>query len=230
MPTPSDRRPGLATAAPVPDAGAVPLHRRTLTYEAVDHGDDLLVVGRLRDDRPWAEGTDLPAALHDMELRVLVRRADLTVTAATAVMHAFPHAECPAIEDAFAGLVGLSVARGYTRAVQERLGGPRGCTHLEHLARSLGPVVIQAVTSARAAAVLRGEAADLLAAGGDGGSPWARDSCHVWAEDGVAEAKLAAGWRPGTGPYPAPALVTFLGRGEHAVPADGTGGEGPGGP
>ena len=86
-------------------------------------------------------------------------------------MHAFPHTECPTIETAFAGLVGLSVARGYTREVQARFGGPRGCTHLEHLARSLGPVVIQAVTSRRALAVSRGEAEDLLAAGRRHGQP-----------------------------------------------------------
>ena len=42
----------------------------------------------------------------------------------------------------------------------------------------------------------RGEVDDLLA---DTGSPWARDSCHIWAADGVAEQKLAAGWRPGVG-------------------------------
>ena len=81
-------------------------------------------------------------------------------------MHAFPHTECPTIEAAFAGLVGLNVARGYTREVQTRFGGPRGCTHLEHLARSLGPVVIQAVTSRRALSVSRGESEDLLAEAG----------------------------------------------------------------
>jgi len=130
----------------------------------------------------------------------------MTITEASAVMRTFPHVECPAITESFGGLVGLSVTRGYTRAVQSRFGGPRGCTHLEQLARSLGPVVVQAVTSCRARAVALGRQADLLSGSG---SPWARDSCHIWAEDGVADQKLAAGWRPGVGPYPAPALVTF---------------------
>ena len=61
-----------------------------------------------------------------MELRVVVRLDDLCITAADAVMHTFPHTECPGIAPAFAGLVGLSVARGYTRQVQSRFGGPRG--------------------------------------------------------------------------------------------------------
>jgi hypothetical protein len=195
----------VTTVPPVP-IDPVPIHRRSIQYEAFDGGDTMLVVGTLRDTRPWAEDGGSVVTVHDMELRVTVRVDDLTITEASAEMHAFPHAECPVITESFARLAGLSVTRGYTREVQSRFGGPRGCTHLEQLARSLGPVVVQAVTSRRARAVGRDEAVDLMS--GDG-SPWARDSCHVWAEDGIADQKLAAGWRPGIGPYPAPALVTF---------------------
>jgi len=145
-----------------------------------------------------------------MELRVTVDDT-LTITASDAVMHTFPHTECPGIVPAFRGLVGLEVGRGFTRRVQTLFGGPKGCTHLEHLARSLGPVVIQAVTSRRARAVAAGEAPDLITGNA---SPWARNTCHIWAEDGVAEQKLAAGWRPGVGAYPAPPLAHFLGTGD----------------
>jgi hypothetical protein len=185
-----------------------------MDFQVFTVDDDLVVVATLCDSRPWAEDGSAVSTVHDMELRVRIRGSDLTIVGATAIMHAFPHTECPMIEAAFDGLVGLSVARGYTREVQSRFGGPRGCTHLEHLARSLGPVVIQAVTSRRARAVSRGESEDLLVAGGDAGSPWARDSCHIWAEGSIADQKLAAGWRPGVGPYPSPALVTFLHPGE----------------
>jgi hypothetical protein len=200
------------TAVPRPAADAFPLHRRAIDFEVFAVDDDLVVVGRLRDSRPWADGEHAVMIVHDMELRVRVRGTDLTIVGATAEMHTFPHTECPVIEEAFADLVGLSVTRGYTRAVQSRFGGPKGCTHLEQLARALGPVVIQAVTSRRARSVSAGESDDLLAGAGSAGSPWARDSCHIWAEGGPADQKLAAGWRPGVGPYPAPALVTFLER------------------
>ena len=200
------------TDVPSPGPGSVPLHRRSIHFDVYGVEDDLVAVGRLRDSRPWAEDGTAVETVHDMELRVRIRTEDMTIVGATAEMHAFPHTECPVIEAAFDGMVGLSVARGYTRAVQTRFGGPRGCTHLEQLARALGPVVIQAVTSRRALSVSRGESEDLLAGAGSGGSPWARDSCHIWAEGGPADQKLAAGWRPGVGPYPAPALVTFLGR------------------
>ncbi|MGA2836044.1 MAG: DUF2889 domain-containing protein [Acidimicrobiales bacterium] len=201
------------TPDPGPVPGSVPLHRRSIDYQAHAVGDDLVVVGRLTDSRPWAEDTPAVAIVHDMELRVRVRRPDLVIVEAVATMHTFPHTECPGIEAAFGGLVGLGVTRGFTREVQSRFGGPKGCTHLEHLARSLGPVIIQTVTSGRALAVSRGESEDLLAEAGSAGSPWARDSCHIWAEGGIADQKLAAGWRPGVGAYPSPTLATFLDRG-----------------
>ncbi len=181
--------------------GDVPVHRRTIEYEAFERDGSLEVTARLQDRRPWADGSTSPEVLHEMALRVTVRLADLVVTAAEADMARFPHAECPAVAPAFAGLVGLSVARGYTREVQRRFGGVRGCSHLEHLARSLGPAVIQAAASARARRRVPGVGESF----GDG-VPWLRGSCHIWAADGVGERKLALGWRAGSGPYPAPPL------------------------
>jgi hypothetical protein len=194
------------SAAPTAAGDPVPLHRRTLEYEAFDAGDSLRIVGRLQDNRPWARDGQPVALVHDIELRVTVRIADMTITESAAEMHTFPHTECPAIIPAFAGLVGLNVARGFTREVQNRFGGAKGCAHLEQLARSLGPVVVQAVTSGRALSVSRGESADPLT--GET-SPWVPNTCHIWAEGGIADQKLASGWRPGTGPYPAPPLEHF---------------------
>lgn len=182
---------------------AIVLHRRSIEFDVVDAGKVLEIAGRLRDTRPWADEGEAVSVVHDMELRVTVRVDDMVITQAGAQMHSFPHTECPGIAQAFAGLVGLGVARGYTREVQARFGGAKGCTHLEQLARSLGPVVVQAVTSRRALAVSRGEADDLITGQA---SPWARDSCHIWKEGGIADQKLAAGWRPGVGPYPSPPL------------------------
>ena len=77
----------------------------------------------------------------------MVRRADLTIVDAVADMKTFPHAECTEIEPNFRDLIGLSVGRGYSSAVQERFGRQRGCSHLEFLARAIGPVVVQGITS-----------------------------------------------------------------------------------
>ncbi|MHB1711704.1 MAG: DUF2889 domain-containing protein [Acidimicrobiales bacterium] len=190
----------------LPGEPSVPVHAHSIDYEVFDGSHHLSVVGHLRDTRPWAIGTASVSLVHDMELRVTVRIADLCITESDALMHAFPHTECPGILLAFHGLTGLQVSRGYTGQVQKLFGGPRGCSHLEHLARSLGPVVVQAVTSKKALAVACGESSDLI----DGTDcSWIANTCHVWSEDGVAEQKLAVGWRPGKGDYPAPTLESL---------------------
>jgi hypothetical protein len=181
---------------------ADPVHVRTIEVVVLEDTDRFEVVGRLDDRRPWADGTQKPAAIHSMELRLKVDRATLTIVAADARMHDFPHAECPSITPAFKGLIGLSVARGYTRAVQERFGRQLGCSHLEFLARAMGPVVIQSIPSSASRLDDPGALGQSVA-----GGSWLANTCHLWAEDGAGMAKLAAGWRPGMSEYPTPLLV-----------------------
>lgn len=186
----------------------VPTHKRSIDLEVFDRGPDLVVVGRIRDRRPWAEPDVDIELVHDLELRVAIRVEDLLIIEAQALMHTFPHAECPAIESAFGSLVGLNVARGYTRQVQERLAGVKGCSHLEHLARAMGPAVFQAVASRRARAAARGEVDDQFFE--VGATPWTLNTCHVWAEGGPAQRKLEAGWQPGVDDYPAAPVEVYL--------------------
>jgi hypothetical protein len=120
-------------------------------------------------------------------------------------MHTFPHAECPTIEGSFSDLIGLSISRGYTNAVQQRFGRERGCSHLEFLARSLGPVVIQSLTSL--AAQRRENGGDESGVLAESGVQWLTNTCHVWAEGGIGQQKVALGWRPTKETYPAPSLV-----------------------
>jgi len=186
------------------------VHRRTISMEVFEHDEHFVVVGLLEDQRPFASGKSGPRHLHQMELALVVRRSDLTIVDAEASMVRFPHAECQDIEPAFSDLVGMSVARGYTAAVQARFGRQRGCSHVEFLARALGPVVVQAVTSAAARRAEDGEATELF---GDatatpaGPMAFLANTCHVWSEGGIGQQKLHTGWRPGQGEYPAPPLV-----------------------
>ena len=92
-------------------------------------------------------------------------------------------------------------------------------------ARAIGPVVVQGVTSSAAWTVEHGEGGDGDGDGdgarpgdsnrpGDGNRPLSEgnfaymvNTCHVWAEDGPGQQKIAAGWRPGKLEYPAPSVV-----------------------
>jgi hypothetical protein len=139
----------------------------------------------------------------------------MVIVDAVADMQTFPHAECPSIEPAFGDLIGLSVARGYTNAVQARFGRERGCSHVEFLARALGPVVVQAMTSSAAYEMELGSGQSPF---GDGRMTWLTNTCHLWAEGGIGLEKVAIGWRPGNDEYPAPSLVEIKRR--QRAPAD----------
>jgi hypothetical protein len=179
------------------------VHRRTIDIEVFLRDDHLVVIGTLADVRPWASGALGPRDLHCMELAVVVRRADLTITDAVADMETFPHAECTQIEPKFSELVGLSVARGYTSAVQERFGRERGCSHLEFLARAIGPAIVQSVTSSAAWQVEHG----VPYPGGERALSFLSNTCHVFIEGGAGAQKIATGWRPGMFGYPAPTVA-----------------------
>jgi Protein of unknown function (DUF2889) len=172
--------------------------------EVFQRGDYFAVIGTLHDERPWAGGTHGPRDLHVMELGLVVRLVDMTIVDAAADMKTYPHAECTVIEPVFRDLIGLSVARGYTNAVQQRFGRERGCSHVEFLARAIGPVVVQGLTSAGAWEVEMGHGEHPLR---EGGFAFLTNTCHVWAEDGPGPQKIAVGWRPGKLEYPAPSAV-----------------------
>ena len=186
------------------DPEAPLLNGRDISMRCFEDPEGLEVVGRLTDRRfgadkeLWDRGV-----IHDMELRLKVARGSYTITAVKATMFSHPHEDCADIESAFDQLIGLSIVRGYTRQVQELLGRERGCSHLEFLARAVGPVVIQAITSLAAR--------ERLAAGGaatTSPSPFVLGSCHIWAEDGPAQVKLSLGWKPGT-VFPVPRVEAW---------------------
>jgi hypothetical protein len=195
--------PTVASLRPQPASEELPVHRRTIEIEVFVRDQHLVVIGTLADVRPWASGELGPRELHRMELAIVVRRSDLMITDAVADMQTFPHAECTDIEPKFSELIGLSVARGYTSAVQERFGRERGCSHLEFLARAVGPAVVQSVTSAAAQQFENGEGYP----GGERALGFLTNTCHVFIEDGPGSQKIAIGWRPGMFGYPAPTVA-----------------------
>jgi len=182
---------------------ASPINSRQISMRCYEDGESVEVVGRLTDTRHWASILGPEGVIHDMELRLKVELATFTVTAVKAAMYAHPHEECSDIVGAFQQLVGISVMRGYTKKVQELLGRERGCSHLEFMARAVGPVVIQAATSVATRNRLETDPGGEHTPG-----PWMKNTCHIWAEDGPAPVKLSLGWRPGT-VYPVPRVETI---------------------
>jgi len=181
----------------------VPTHRRSIVMESFDDPRGHRISATLKDERPWAESDAEVPVLHSMVLEVLVDPVSLTIIDARAEMKNFPHAECQSIEPAFRQLIGLSVMRGYNKAVQNVLGRERSCTHLEFLARAIGPMTIQVMASSHS----RSGRNSVAESGSSTMSAWLVNSCHLWAEGGIGASKLALAWRPGTTEYPTPSLV-----------------------
>jgi hypothetical protein len=105
-----------------------PVHVRTITMQARRAGDALLAVsGRLVDERPQGAGVGWFGAvngsiIHDMRVTLGVRHPDLVITSVTAEMASHPYSLCPDAVEPLQQLVGLSIARGFTRALNERFG------------------------------------------------------------------------------------------------------------
>ncbi len=185
-----------------------PRHGRCIDVQVYDRPDGLWEVdATLTDTKPqdWPlERGLLPAGtpVHEMLLRLVVDR-DFDIVAAGAETRWMPYqGECDAYGDAYQALVGLNLMRGFRRAVQERLGGVRGCTHLTELTQVLPTAVVQAF----AGAVLPVHGA----AGGDG-PPFQLDRCHALRRDGEVVRlhyprwyRGAAAQRPLRAPPPVP--------------------------
>ncbi len=125
------------------------------------HTRSISVKAYARDDGLWdleAELTDIKEKdfalavgirkagdpVHAMQLRLTIDRR-LNVVDAQASSEWVPYpGYCDAFGDVYRKLIGLNLGRGFRRAVNDRLGGTQGCTHLTELATVLPTAAIQA--------------------------------------------------------------------------------------
>ena len=169
----------------------LPVQLRTIRMEAIESGDDELVVtGSLRDERPrggpkWF-GVPGPRVVHDMRVALRVRHPDLVITAVDGAMDTQPYTICPEALPPLQQLVGVSVGQGFTRAVNERLGRQQGCSHLTALIQAMGPVIRQA-----AGAAFRDRNTEAVMGGG--GDRWFVNTCRSWRENGPLHNLLKQG-------------------------------------
>src|SRR5262245_22155574 len=119
-----------------------------------------------------------------MTLTIRVRHPDLVITSVGGTMTEHPYTLCPDALPPLQRLVGLSIARGFTRAVSERLGRQHGCSHLTALVHAMAPVVRQA-----SGVAFR----DLAVAPGGDAERWFVNTCQAWKEDGPLHRRLVAG-------------------------------------
>lgn len=185
---------------PRPPEGEELLHTRDYRVDVYRAGPTTMRIrGQLRDVKPNGLEMledDTPMVVHHMVVDLLVEVPSLEITTATPVMETRPHHDCSCILDHYQGLVGLSIARGFTHKVRELFGGPRGCTHTTMLLQAMAPVAIQTTWSMQppGSGAMDGDP-DRSEDEIRGAMRHNLNTCHVWDEDGEQVAQILGGGR-----------------------------------
>ncbi|QHE84585.1 DUF2889 domain-containing protein [Hydrogenophaga sp. BPS33] len=130
-----------------------PITARHIVCEGFRRDDGLWEVeARLADTRSYEAPTlwrpNLPAGepFHEMALRLAfddlreIHEIEVAIDS-----HPFP--ECPSAIPNFQRLIGLRMGAGFNKAVQARVGGEEGCTHVLTLITNMATVAVQTLGS-----------------------------------------------------------------------------------
>lgn len=155
-------------------------HRRQIDVQVFARGDGLWEVDthltdvKTRDATLGGQIRPAGEPIHDLLLRLVVND-QLDIVEAGSHSERTPHpGHCDDLGDTYAQLVGLNLLKGFRWAAMERLGGPRGCTHLTELTQLLPTAVMQG---------LAGEGPSVFRRDGDK-PPYQLNRCHALRTDG----------------------------------------------
>lgn len=84
--------------------------------------------------------------VHDMQVRLTIDD-DMVVHAIEVVSNEAPYDPCFTVAPSFQGLVGAKIGAGWRRAVNEAVGGTKGCTHIKELLFPMATVAYQTLGS-----------------------------------------------------------------------------------
>lgn len=131
-----------------------PIHTRSIVCRSFRRDDGLIELdGRFIDSRPFDYDNEFRghchagSMLHNMQIR-LTLDAQRCILAVQTVMPHTPYKTCPEVQPNFQRLVGLSISRGFKKALREHLAGTEGCTHVVAMLEMLGAAAMQAFASA----------------------------------------------------------------------------------
>ena len=114
--------------------------------------------------------------VHNMWLRLTID-LDLKIHDVEAFTESSPYVHCSNITVNFKKLIGLSIGPGWRKAINERVGGVLGCTHLVELLGPLGTTAFQATGRAREAHNAGKPVTK---------KPYKINSCHIYKYDAPA--------------------------------------------
>ena len=167
-------------------------HTRTISCEGYQREDGLWdIEARIVDTKtfryrePFRGLREVGDPVHDMAVRLTIDN-EMVVRDIQVAMLAFPYRPCTSALPAFKGLVGRKIGAGWRRAVQECVGGTKGCTHLRELLLPAATVAFQTLGSWPE----EGEPVPPPDPDFETERPHFVDGCKAWASDGEVVAKL----------------------------------------
>lgn len=176
------------------------LHTRTYdvrTYKVTS--EQIRLIGTVDDAKPpglYIEGDPESLGIHRMTVDLLLSYPSLVIEEATVEFQTNPAETCPSIEPTYQQLVGLSIARGFARKVNELFGAQRGCTHIGALLKAMAPVAVQTIYSmqmSESKVPVRWIQPDDDEATLQQALEFTVNSCHVWDEEGEAVSTILNG-------------------------------------
>lgn len=127
-------------------------------------------------ENQWRDGIKAGEPIHEMWVRLTVDETFL-VRDVEAVTDNSPFEMCPAITGAYKELIGIRIGRGWRRAINEKVRGKYGCTHITELLAPLATVSFQTLMGN----IQNNANSNKKTA--DHAKPMVLNSCHAWAED-----------------------------------------------
>lgn len=168
------------------------LHTRNIVCEGFLRDDGLFdIEARIVDtktyavDEPYRGHRAAGTHVHDMVLRLTLDRDMVVRDIAVATLDA-PYDVCRTVADAYKRLIGAKVGGGWRKAVNDAVGGTKGCTHLKELLMPAATVAFQTMGSWPK----DGEVATEEKPGRDAKRPYFLDGCKAWASDGEVVKRL----------------------------------------
>ncbi len=172
------------------------LHTRTIRCEGFERDDGLWdIEARIIDTKthstvePFRGAREAGAYVHDMELRLTLNR-EMVVKDIEVSTNEAPYNPCFTVASAYKGLIGAKIGGGWRKAVNEAVGGTKGCTHLKELLMPAATVAYQTMGSWPKEKDAQGEVKPVAMAGDPGAKPYFLDGCKAWSTQGEVVAKL----------------------------------------
>lgn len=127
------------------------VHTRAISYKGYEREDGLWdIEAHMTDTKTysfsnnWRGEVPVGEPLHEMLLRVTIDDS-FTIREVFAATENSPFQMCPDIAPNYKTLAGIQMGPGWRKAIRQKIGGVRGCTHLTELLFPMATVAMQTI-------------------------------------------------------------------------------------